>query len=363
MTRDEAQRSIRTFHEAVKPAISHNTLEEVNIMMNKRKWLALVIAFGLCMTGPVMDVGTAAAAYPDRPITLLVGFAPGGSMDLSARALANAVKKVTGNLVVIENKPGGTGTVALSSMLSQNPDGYTLCATPSSVLIRVSQLQQVPFRPLKSFKFIIGFSTPELGIVVKSDAPWKTLKDLVGDAVKHPGKIKYATTGVGSTTHAAVEEIAGKEKAQMIHVPYKGGNEALMALLGGHVDFASLTSEFIPSMKAGQTRLLATMSDERSPKFPGVPTLKEAGYDFVNDAVFSVVGPYNLPRDIVEKLEKVFAMATENKEYLETLDRIDLVPVFYDGRQFEEFLKSNWEKINRHLIASGIIKKAATPLE
>jgi len=335
----------------------------MDIMMNKNKWLGLVIAGGLFLTSPLMDAGAAAAAYPDRPITLLVGFAPGGSLDLSARALANAVKKVTGNQVVIENKPGGTGTVALSAMLSQNPDGYTLCATPSSVLIRVSQMQQVPFRPLKSFKPIIGYSTPQLGIVTKSDAPWKTLKDLVDDAVKHPGKIKYATTGVGSTTHAAVEEIAGKEKAQMIHVPYKGSNEALMALLGGHVDFGSLTSEFIPSLKAGQSRLLAIMSDKRSPKFPGVPTLKEAGYDFVNDAVYSIVGPHNLPREIVEKLEKTFAVATENKEYLETLDRLDLTPVYYDGRQFEDFLKINWEKINRHLIASGLIKKAATPLD
>ncbi|MBE0558932.1 MAG: tripartite tricarboxylate transporter substrate binding protein [Proteobacteria bacterium] len=332
-------------------------------MITRRQGLAVAIAGVLFLASSVVDVGCATAAYPDRPITLLVGFAPGGSMDLSARALANAVKKVTGTPVVIENKPGGTGTVALSALLSQTPDGHTLCATPSSVLIRVSQMQQLPFRPLKSFKPIIGFSTPQLGIVTKSDAPWKTLKDLVDDAVKHPGKIKYATTGVGSTTHAAVEEIAAKAKARLIHVPYKGGNEALMALLGGHVDFASLTSEFVPSLKAGQIRLLATMNDKRSPKFPGVPTLKEAGYDFVNDAVFSVVGPHNLPREIVEKLKKIFAVAIQNREYLATLDRIDLVPVFYDGRQFEEFLQSNWGKINRHLIASGLIKKAATPLD
>jgi len=335
----------------------------VDIMIKKKRWLNWVIVGGLFLLGPVANTDIAEAAYPDKPITLLVGFAPGGSMDLSARALAAAVKKSSGNTVVIEDKPGGTGTVALSALLNQNPDGYTLCATPSSVLIRVSQMQQVPFRPLKSFKPILGFTTPELGIVVKSDSPWKKLKELVDDAVEHPGKIKYATTGVGSTTHAAVEEIAGKEKAQMIHVPYKGGSEALMALLGGHVDFASLTSEFIPSLKAGQTRLLATMNEKPSPRFPGVPTLKEAGYDFVNDAVFSIVGPYNLPRDIVEKLEKIFVRAIENKEYLETLDRLDLIPVFYDGRQFEDFLKSNWVKINRHLIASGLIKKAATPLE
>jgi len=328
--------------------------------MKKRRWFVLAIAGGLVMTSLVIGSGQVMAAYPDRPITLLVGFVPGGTMDLSARALSKAVEKVLGQPVVIENKPGGTGTVALAALLSQKPDGYTLCATPSSVLIRVSQMQQVPFKPLKSFKPIIGYATPQMGIVVKNDAPWKTLKDLVNDAGKHPGKIKYATTGVESTTHAAVEEIAAKERAHMIHVPYKGGIEALTALLGGHVDFASLTSEFIPSMKAGQTRLLVTMGDKRSPKFARVPTMKEYGYDFVNDAVFSIVVPSNLPPDRVKKLEEAFARATKDKQYREALDKIDLVPVYYDGKSFEDFLKVNWKKINTHLIATGLIKEAAT---
>lgn len=330
------------------------------MLMEKRKWLVAAIAVVVSMTIHIISGSPATAAYPDRPINLLVGFTPGGSVDLSARALANAVKKVLGAPVVIENKPGGTGTVALAAMLAQNPDGYTLCATPSSVLIRVPQIQQVPFKPLKSFKPIIGYAMPQLAIVVKSDAPWKTLKDLVNDAGKYPGKIKYATTGVGSTTHAAVEEIAGKEKLQMIHVPYKGGSEALLALLGGHVDFASLTAEFIPSLKAGQTRLLATMSDKRSLQFAGVPTLKEVGYDFVNDAVYSIVAPYNLPPERVEKLEKAFTRATQNKEYQEALDKLDLVSVYYDGKRLEDFLETNWVKINRHLIATGLIKEAAT---
>ncbi|MBI4633626.1 MAG: tripartite tricarboxylate transporter substrate binding protein [Deltaproteobacteria bacterium] len=330
-------------------------------MMKTGKWFVLAIAGVLLLTMQGISEDQAmAAAYPDRPITLLVGFTPGGSVDLSARALANAVKKIIGRPVVIENKPGGTGTVALAAMLAQNPDGYTLCATPSSVLIRVPQMQKVPFKPLKNFKPLIGYATPQLAIVVRSDAPWKSLKDLVNDAAKHAGNIKYATTGVGSTTHAAVEEIAAKEKIQMIHVPYKGGSEALTALLGGHVDFASLTAEFIPSLKAGQTRLLATMNEKRSPQFSGTPTLKEIGYDFVNDAVFSIVCPSNLPPAVREKLEKVFAQATQDKEYRETLEKIDLIPVSYDGKRLEGFLKSNWEKINRHLIATGLIKEAAT---
>ena len=332
-------------------------------MMRKSVRLVLVIAGILWLSLQVIGGSPAMAAYPERPITLLVGFAPGGSLDLSARALAKAVEKVLGQPVVIENKTGGTGAVALASLLAQNSDGYTLCATPSSVLIRVPQMQKVPFKPLKNFRPIIGYAAPPLGIVVQNDAPWKTLRDLVADSLSHPGKIKYATTGVGSTTHAAVEEIAVKEKARMIHVPFKGGTEALTALLGGHVEFGSLTSEFIPSVKAGQTRLLATMGDRRSPKFAGVPTLKELGYDFVNDAVYAIVCPSILSPDIVRQLEAAFSMAVKNEQYLSIMDNLDLAPVYYDGNKFEDFLKVNWKKINTHLIATGLIREAATPPE
>lgn len=317
----------------------------------------LMAAFFVIVSGP------ARAEYPERPITLLVGFAPGGSLDLSARALGAAVEKILGKPVVIENKTGGTGTVALAALLSQKPDGYTLCATPSSVLIRVSQMQKVPFKPLKSFKPIIGYTAPQLGIAVKTDAPWKTLKDLVDDARKHPGKIKYATTGVGSTSHAAVEEIAARDKAHMIHVPFKGSNEAMTALMGGHVQFASLTSEFVPLVKSGKLRLLATMGEERSPAFPQVPTMKEAGYDFVTDAVYAIVAPAQLPPDLANKLEKAFTWAVRDKQYLKTISRMDLVPVYYNSRNFEKFLKVNWGVINRHLVSTGLIKQAATQPE
>lgn len=310
-----------------------------------------------------IDGSQARAAYPDRAITILVGFVPGGSMDLSARALAKSAEKILGQPVVIENKAGGTGTVALAALLSQKHDGYTLCATPSSVLIRVSQLQQVPFKPFTSFKPLIGFTEPQLGIVVKKDAPWKTLKDLVADAAKHPGKFKYATTGVGSTTHAAVDEIAAKDKLQMIHIPYKGSMEALTAVLGGHVEFASLTSELIPSVKAGQTRLLAVISEKRSPKFPNVPTLKELGYDFANDAVFAIVAPSDIDPAIAKKLEEAFAAAIKSPEYLEMLDKINMIPVHYDSAQFSAFLRDHWKRINKHLKATGIIKEAATQPE
>jgi tripartite-type tricarboxylate transporter receptor subunit TctC len=317
----------------------------------------VLVAAGLAASVPAL------AEWPERPVTLLVGFAPGGTMDLSTRALARAVEKVLNRPVVVENRTGGTGTVALAALLAQKPDGYTLAATPSSVLIRVSQMQRVPFRPLKSFRSIVGFTTPQLGIVVRQDAPWKSLKELVAEAKRRPGGLKYATTGVGSTTHAAVEEIAARERVRLVHVPYKGSIEALTALLGGHVDFASVTSEFIPSVRAGQARLLVTMGDRRSPKFPRVPTMREAGYDFTNDAVYAVVAPADLPPETARRIEEAFARAVRDREYLEALDRIDLIPVYYDRQAFDAFLRSQWSAINRHLKAAGLIRQAATPPE
>ncbi|MEE9913307.1 MAG: tripartite tricarboxylate transporter substrate binding protein [Deltaproteobacteria bacterium] len=330
--------------------------------MKKYRWFAAILPAVLVVISSIYVVQSV-AAYPERPVTILVGFVPGGSMDLSTRALARSAEKILGQPVMIENKPGGTGTVALAALLSQKHDGYTLCGTPSSVLIRVSQQVQVPFKPFTSFRTLIGFTEPPLGIVVKNDAPWKTLKDLAGYAAKNPGKVKYATTGVGSTTHAAVEIIAEKDKLQMIHVPYKGSMEALTALLGGHVEFASLTSELVPAVKAGQARLLAVISEKRSPKYPGVPTLKALGYDFANDAVFAIVAPSDIDPDIAQKLESAFAAAVKSKDYLDTLDKINMVPVYYDGKAFDGFLRTHWKIINRHLISTGAIKEAATKPE
>lgn len=331
--------------------------------MKNNRWFIAAIAAWILVVIPLIWAGEVRAAYPDRSVTILVGFVPGGSMDLSARALAKSAEKILGQPMVIENKAGGTGMVALAALLTQKHDGYTLCATPSSVLIRVSQQQKAPFKPFSSFKPIIGFTEPQLGIVVKNDAPWKTLKDLVTAAAKNPGKIKYATTGVGSTTHAAVEEIAGKGKLQVIHVPYKGSMEALTALLGGHVEFASLTSELVPAVKSGQARLLAVISEKRSPKYPAVPTLKELGYDFANDAVFAIVAPSDIDPAVARKLEGVFAAAVKNKDYLETLDKINMIPVYYDGKAFDNFLRYHWKVINKHLKSTGAIKEAATQPE
>ena len=329
-------------------------------MTLKNRRMKAAVTFVLFLTCITLHTGQALAAYPDRPVTILVGFAPGGHMSLSARALALSMSRIMGQPVIVENKAGGTGTVALMAMLAQKPDGYTLCATPTSVLTRVSQMQKVPFKPFSSFKLVMGYATPQLGIIVRNDSPWKSMKDLIKDARVNPGKLKFATIGVGSTPHAGVDEISAAEKLKMIHIPYTGSAEVIAALLGGHVDFASLTSEFVPTVRAGQTRLLATMTERRVSAFPDVPTFRELGYDFVNDAVFAIAAPADIPPDIANKLEAVLAQAVKSKDYLETIDKIDMLPVQYGSKDLDAFIRIQWKVINKHLIGAGLIREAAT---
>ncbi|HPK54354.1 MAG TPA: tripartite tricarboxylate transporter substrate binding protein [Smithellaceae bacterium] len=267
-----------------------------------------------------------------------------------------AARRPSGQPVVIENKAGGTGTVAIASMLAAKPDGYTLCATPTSVLIRVSQMQKVPFKPFSSCRLVLGYAAPQLGVIVKSTAPWKTLADLVKDAKARPGGLKFATIGVGSTPQAAVDAIASAQNLKLIHVPFKGSAEVIAAVLGGHVDFASMTSEFVPAVRSGQIRLLATMTEKRVAAFPDVPTLREQGYDFVNDTVFVIAAPAGTPPEVLSRLEGALARAVKSREYLEAIDKLDMIPIQYGSGEMDAFQKKQWKIINRHLVGSGVIK-------
>ena len=307
--------------------------------------------------------GARAAEYPDRPITLMVAFAPGGSMDLSSRAVAAAAEKLIGKPIVVENKGGGGGTVALALVANAKPDGYTLCAATSTGIVRAPQMQQVTYKPLKSFTPIIGFASPQNAIVVKSDAPWKTLKEFLDYAKKNPGKVKYSTTGVGSAMHHVMAYLELKEGIKWIHVPYKGTADAMTALMGGHVDACSSGPEHVPFARQGQVKILAYCEERRNPKIPDIPTLKELGYDWANETVFSIVGPAGLPPAVLAKLESAFSKAKDGPEFTAVIDKLDLVPVYYNAKDYDQFLKSSWARLEKNLKETGLIKEPATPAQ
>jgi len=326
---------------------------------SKRLLLVAICSLSaFCMT---FFAGQAQAEYPDRPVTIIVGNEAGGTADVITRALALGSEKPLGKPIIVENKGGGGGAVALGALVSGKPDGYALCAVPNDALVNTPLMQKVPFKPLKSFIPIIGHSASEnTALLVKSDAPWTSFKEFVEYAKKNPGKIKYSSAGVGTGMHTAMEYVAHQDGIKWVHVPYKGTAPARTAILGGHVDACSSGVDWQPFVQSGQLRVLVTHGRKRLPNFPNVPTLKELGYDFVSDTIHGIVGPAGLPPDVVKKLEAAFTKGIETPEFKMAQEKLSLTPVYYDSKEFDRHLKEHWVKMQKIFIETGVIKEAAT---
>jgi tripartite-type tricarboxylate transporter receptor subunit TctC len=309
----------------------------------------------------VFSIGLVYADFPERPITIIIAFDTGGALDAPVRAMASALEKHFDKSVVVENRGGGGGTVALGLIAGAKPDGYTLCCAPNVSIVNTPLMQKVPFKPLKSFAPIVAWAAAEhSAIIVKPDAPWKSFKEFVDYAKKNPGKIKYSTSGVGTGMHTIMDYIAHKEGIKWVHVPYKGSPQARIAVIGGHVDACSSGVDFAPYALSGTVRVLATQGQKRSPHFPNVPTLKELGYDVTNETIHSIVGPAALPKEIMAKLETGFAKAMETAEFKTAIERLYLTPLYMNGKEFEEHLKGYWPRTEKMFKDAGIIKEAAT---
>jgi len=322
-----------------------------------RQWLIRAC----CVVALFLVAGTAWSAFPERPVTLVVGSEPGGPIDLAARSLAASSEKYLGKQIVVENKGGGGGTVAAAIVATAKPDGYTLCATPNITFGNTPLVQKVTFKPLKSFTPIVGYAIGEhTALVVKTDAPWKTAKEFFEYAKKNPGKVKYSSAGVGMSVHIVMETVARKDGIQWVHVPYKGAAPALTALMGGHVDACSSATNFVPQARAGLVRVLATHGRARSPSFPDVPTFRELGYDAISETIHLVVGPAPLPADVVQKLESAFLKGMEAPEFKETIERIYLSPMRMTDKECEQHLKEFWFKYEKIFKEMGLITEPAT---
>lgn len=316
--------------------------------------VVILVSFVFC-------AGAAGAEFPDSPITIFVGFEPGGPFDLTTRVMAPAVQSYLGQPVVVENKGGSGGAVALSYIGTVKPDGYKLCSAPDDAIVNTALMQKLPYKPLKSFTPIIGFAASvHTAVIVRADAPWKTFRDLVEYAKKNPGKVKYSTPGIGTGMHVAMEVVALREGVKWVHVPYKGIALARTAVLGGHIDVCSSSIDWVPHVQSGAFRVLATQGMIRSPSFPDVPTFKELGYDFVNYAVYSIFGPEGIPPRVVEKLETAFAKAMGTEEFKKVRDRLYLSPVSLGSKEYPTHLKEKWLVTEKTFKEIALIKEPAT---
>ena len=323
-------------------------------METKKKVAATILGLFLA----TFSVSSAWADYPTKPITMYVVFAPGGSMDSSARALALGAEQVLGKPIVIVNKDGGGGTVGLGVLAGDSPDGYTIAAATSTGILRIPMQRQVPYKPLASFTPIIGYAAVISALVVTPDSPYKTLKDLVDYARTNPNKIKYSTAGTGSPMHIAMEVIAMKEGIKWIHIPFPGSAPAETALMGGHVDACS-TGDMAKAL-TGELRTLAVHSQERMKQLPDVPTLIELGYDYFNDTMFAVYGPAGMSPDVVKKLEEAFIRSVDTERFQRVATQFMLQPMKMGSREYTRFLEESWPKEAERLKAIGLIQAPAT---
>jgi tripartite-type tricarboxylate transporter receptor subunit TctC len=293
--------------------------------------LAVLFSFA-CLSN-----SSSAASFPTGPITLVIPFPAGGATDLAFRPLAEAVKKHLGQPVIVENRPGGGSAVGVGSIVGKKPDGYLLTETVNS-LHRNSYLNKLPFDTVKDLTPIIMVGGHLYGILVHPDSQFKTLKDLVEYARANPGKLTYMASGVGTGGHIAWEETAfnaGGIKLQ--HIPSKGDPESSSALLGKHVDMISTTAGWIPLVEAGKLRLLATFAENRSKRFPDVPTVKELGYKVVHNTPMGVFGPKGMDPQIVKILHDAFHKAQDDPRFVAVMEKYDM-PIMYMGT--EEFTKA-----------------------
>ena len=275
----------------------------------------VMMAFIACLVNAGLIWG---AEYPTRSISILIGYAAGGSTDLSTRALAAEASKILKQPIICSNQVGASGTLVLGRVKGEKPDGYTIYNAPTANFCRIPHLQAVPYDPLKDFTFIMQYGLYQYGIMVGADSPWKTLEELLDYAKKNPNKIKYATSGLGSGQHLVMEYLAKKYGIKWDHVPFAGGTQAVAALLGGHVQVVSQTPEWKEHVLAGKLRLLVVCTDQRMKAFPNVPTLIEKGISiFRSIPALAFMGPAGMPRRAVEKLQNAFAEAMKSKVFLE----------------------------------------------
>ena len=257
------------------------------------------------MIGPA--AGTALAqSFPSKPITLICPWPAGGSTDIMLRSLAEAASKHLGQPVIVDNKAGATGTLGAATMAATaKPDGYTVAQMPIS-MFRLPLMQKTSFDPLRDFTYLIHLTGYTFGVTAKADGPFKTWADVIAFAKANPGKVTYATPGTGSSLHIGMEQIAAHSGVQFTQVPFKGGAETGAAVLGGHTMLQADSTGWRPMVEAGQLRLLALWTAERSPAYKDTPTLKELGYPFVFDSPFGLAGPKGMDPAVVKVLHDAF---------------------------------------------------------
>jgi tripartite-type tricarboxylate transporter receptor subunit TctC len=297
-----------------------------------------------------------AQAFPARPIRLICPWPAGGSTDIVMRSIAESAGKALGGSMIVENKAGASGMLGPNELVSARPDGYTLSQLTIGV-VRLPHMQKMQFDPLKDFTYIACLTGYTFGIVVRSDSPIKSIKDLVDYAKANPGVFTYGSTGNGTTPHLAVEEFASRANIKLQHIPFKGNADGMQALLGGHVMSHSDATGWGPHVDAGTCRLLATYGSKRTKRWPNVPTLQELGYETVSDSPFGIGAPKGMDPAVTRTLHDAFKKTLDDPAVLATFDKYDQSVIYLDTAGYTRFAAENFIKERAMIERLGLLMK------
>jgi tripartite-type tricarboxylate transporter receptor subunit TctC len=295
-------------------------------------------------------------AYPERPIRLIVSYPPGGGTDVTARTIVPKLSEGLGRQVVIDNRPGAGSTIGTDLVAKATPDGYTLLMSDTTFGIVPGLYAKLPYDALRDFQPITQISGVPGGLVVHPGLPAHSVKELVALAKAKPGGLNFGSGGVGTPVHMAGELLKLAAHINIVHIPYKGAGPAFADLLGGHFQlmFPTLQSA-VPYIKSGRLRLLALTSDKRSPAFPDVPTMAEAGVPgVVAMAWFGIQAPKGTPKAIVSRLHDEAVKVLQDPVVKQRFESDGADPVGSTPAQFHKFVADEIAKWTKVVKEAGI---------
>jgi tripartite-type tricarboxylate transporter receptor subunit TctC len=317
-------------------------------------------AIAVAAAWATISTAAAQATYPDKPVHLIVAFVPGGATDTFARQIAPDLQEALGAPVVIENKPGAGGYIAWNYVASANPDGYTLLLAENAVAISQALYKRSKsnFDPLTQYDAVAGLAAAPSALVIANNVPAKTVAELVAHSKSVPQKLNFASAGIGSVSHLNFEVFMDKTGMQAVHVPYKGGGQAIGDVIAGHVPMTITSVQATKGLvESGKVRALAVTSAARSPAMPNVPTMQEAGVPAADVELrfwFAVFGPKGLPEPVKAKLSQALAKVMGNNAARERLAKLDITPDVIDGQAMHAKLEREIKNWTRFIDAKGI---------
>lgn len=292
--------------------------------------LATTLA-AIVLTAPLAS----ASDYPTKPVSIVIGYGPGGASDFLTRALATELETVLGKPVVVAYKPGATGTIGMNFVAKATPDGYTLGFAPGSFAI-TPHFETVPYDVTKDFTYLATLGNFMEGFFVRADSPFKTMADLVAYARQNPNKLNVGMQGAGSSMSIMLDFVAEKAGIRWTQIPFKSDADNVSALLGRHIDVGINLGGQLPQVKAKALRMLAVNTARRLEDFPEVPTLIESGYNFTTLTLLGIIGPKGLPEPTVKTLMQALAKAKKAPAYMEVARKLNVNPLDEMGKEFEE---------------------------